>query len=112
MAKSHELPSSQGLARRRAVEIIEKMPIIAGSIVDMVHTCGKPSCRCALGDKHVSPYLGVRRKGKRVMISIPRSQEVEVREAVGAFKELSSLIDAISQDSVNGFIAKKKGGKR
>jgi len=101
---------SQGLQRSRASRIIEQQPVIAGSIVDMVHTCGKPGCRCGTGEKHVSPYLAVRRKGKRTMISIPRHMEEEIRQSVSNYKELSTLIDELSSREVNAFVARKKRG--
>jgi hypothetical protein len=104
------IPASLGDQRSRAARIIEKRSIISGSIVDMVHTCGKPGCKCADGDKHVSPYLAVRRKGKRVMLSVPRSIEVEIRQSVNNYKELITLVDAISARAINDFVAKKKRG--
>jgi hypothetical protein len=110
MAKPSAKPDTLGPKRSRAAKIIGKEPIIAGSIVEMVHTCGKPSCRCRSGDKHVSPYLCVRRKGKRTMISIPRLLEDDVREAVGFYKELSEIIEALSIHTVNQFVTKKKRG--
>ena len=111
MVKSSPRPDSQGSQRRRIAQIVEKTPIIAGSIVAMVHTCGKKGCRCADGEKHVSPYLAVRRKKKRVMISIPRSEEVEVLHATRAYKDIIAAIDAISADTVNRLVARKKRGR-
>jgi hypothetical protein len=110
MAKVIRKPDSQGLQRSRASRIIEQRAIIAGSIVDMIHTCGKPGCRCVAGEKHVSPYLAVRRKGKRTMISIPRYLEGEIRRSVCDYKELMTLIDALSTQSINAFVANKKRG--
>jgi hypothetical protein len=110
MAKVVRIPDSCGDQRSRAARIIEKNLIIAGSIVEMVHTCGKSGCKCALGDKHVSPYLAVRRKGKRSMLSIPRNIEMEVRQAVSNYKELMTLVDALSTRSINDIVAKKKRG--
>ena len=110
MAKVVQKPNSQGLQRSRASRIIEQRTIIAGSIVDMVHTCGKPGCRCERGEKHISPYLAVRRKGKRTMISIPRHLEEEIRQFVSDYKELSAIIDILSTQSINTFVDKKKRG--
>lgn len=110
MAKGISKPDTEGLQHRRIAEIIDKKAIIAGSIVDMVHTCGKKGCKCTTGEKHVSPYLATRRKGKRVMISIPRHLEVEIRQAVENYKELIELIDALSTRSINSFVLKKKRG--
>lgn len=110
MAKTVSKPDSEELQRSRAVDIIDKKPIIAGSIVEMVHTCGKPGCRCASGDKHVSPYLAIRRKGKRAMISIPRDLEGQIRQTVENYKELMELVDALSTRSIDAFVAKKKRG--
>lgn len=110
MAKIQNTPTSLGEQRRRAVRIVEQRSLIAGSIVEMVHTCGKPGCKCADGEKHLSHYLAVRRKGKRVMLSIPRIIEDEVRQAVNGYKELMTLVDAISTHAINDFVAKKKRG--
>ena len=103
-------PESLGLERRRAARIVDTKALILGSIVEMVHTCGKPGCRCADGLKHVSIYLAVRRKRKRVMISIPRSMEQEVRSAVETYKQLTTTLERISARKVNEIILKKKKG--
>jgi hypothetical protein len=110
MAKIVSKPDSEGHKRRRIAAILDQKDIIAGSIVEMVHTCGKAACHCVDGDKHISPYLAVRRNGKRAMISIPRSVEVDIRQAVDSYKELIALVDAISSRCVNDFISKKKRG--
>lgn len=109
---AHIVPShgSLGELRDRAARIITSQTIIAGSIVEMVHTCGKPGCKCASGQKHRSPYLAVRRKNKRVMISIPRSLEIDVEKSVHAYKELMKLIEALSGKSIDAFITRKKRG--
>jgi hypothetical protein len=108
LAKNISKSANIAEQRSRAARIIDKKSIIAGSIVEMVHTCGKPGCRCASGEKHVSPYLAVRRKNKRTMISIPRDQEIEIRHAVSAYKELMELIDSLSTKTIDAFVAQKK----
>jgi hypothetical protein len=110
MPKTHAVPDSETLQRKSAVQIIDKKAIILGSLVQMVHTCGKKNCHCADGLKHVSLYLAVRRNRKRVMIGIPRSLEVEVREAVDAYKQLSALLESLSAKAVNRIVEKKKRG--
>lgn len=108
MAKVISKPAIIAEQRSRAARIIVQKSIVAGSIVEMVHVCGKPTCHCASGEKHVSPYLAVRRKNKRTMISIPRNQEMQIRQSVANYKELIELIDSLSAKAIDDFIAQKK----
>jgi len=94
--RSH-LPEQERAARSKLSQLLRDKPFVAGSLVKMARTCGKPNCKCAKGDKHVSWYLAIRHKSTRKMICIPRARQQEVMEWVNTYREVTSLIAAVSQ---------------
>ena len=109
MAKSAAIPSREREARVKAVKILDSKPIICGSIVQMVHTCGKSNCRCTRGEKHVSHYLATRSGRKRKMISLPTELEMDVRQWVRNYRDVSQTLQVLSRSSLKRLMAKKKG---
>lgn len=74
----------------------------------MARTCGKAGCKCTKGDKHVSWYLAARHRGARKMICIPRQWEKDVIAWVSAYKEITKLIDLVSQQCLERFSTSAK----
>jgi hypothetical protein len=62
---------------------------LRGALVADWKTCGKPSCRCARGERH-GPYLSLRwREGGRQRRRYVRREDAEhVSAAVGAWRSL------------------------
>ena len=52
-----------------------------GGLYRQAVRCGKTSCRCARGQKHIAHYFITRRDGKLLKLHVPKSQ-------VEAFKRL------------------------
>jgi len=63
------------------------------------------------GDKHISLYLCIRYENKRKMIYIPKEWEERVRAWVEMHKEISELLEILSNASVHRLM-KGKEGKR
>ncbi len=49
----------------------EENPMRIGSLVTVRRKCGKPNCRCAEGEGHLSTYLSTKEEGKTRMVYIP-----------------------------------------
>jgi hypothetical protein len=60
-------------------------------------SCGKPTCRCARGEKHPALYLVASEGGKLRQLFIPRSLEDETRECVEAYQKIRELLEELSQ---------------
>lgn len=103
------LPEKERKARSKAAQLIHDKPLIVGGLVEMANTCGKPSCKCARGEKHRSWCVSVRHQGKRKMIHIPRACESEVFEGIKAYQSLWEQMGIISETSLERILSSRKG---
>lgn len=95
-------------ARSRLAQVLhEYAPLLRGSVVVMARACGKPSCRCARGEKHCSLYLSIKEGKSRKMIYVPPLEEVTVKDAVLVSQEVDRLLDEISACCLTRFQAEK-----
>jgi hypothetical protein len=106
----HSPLDKERTARSRLIQILHDTPFVLGSLVRMARTCGKAGCHCADGPKHrhVSLYLAIRDRGKRRMVCIPKDMEQDVSEWVDTYKEMSQLMDTISQACFKRITATKR----
>jgi hypothetical protein len=95
-------------ARSLAVQRIADAALLRGSLVQMQRTCGKKGCRCQQGKKHPALCLAIRLGGQRKMIYVPHALEETVRRWVQTGQEVDGLLDAISQQCLETFLAKKE----
>lgn len=86
-------------ALSRLHQIITESSFIRGSLVKLLHPCGKAACRCHLGRKnwHVSWYVSQSRDGKLRRKSIPRNHLEEIRQWVTRYWEARKLLDQVSE---------------
>jgi hypothetical protein len=99
-------------ARSRLAQLLHEHELIAGSVVTMARRCGKKGCHCAHGEKHVSLYISTKQGGKRRMIYVPSDLEVQVRRAVGAYRESQELVQTVSEASLARVLQKKRERKK
>ena len=97
-------------ARSQAVQRVADHALLRGSLVRMERVCGKKNCRCQKGQKHAALCLAIRLGDQRKMIYIPRDLEETVRRWVETGQEVDGLLDAISQECLETFLAKKQEG--
>lgn len=102
-----QLPPQQRQARSRLVQRCAEAPLLRGSLVRMARVCGKPGCRCAQGDKHVSLYLAIRVGAKRKMIYLPPEWEQRARAWVESAQEIDRLLELISQSCLEQLLREK-----
>ena len=84
-------------ARGRLAQLIHDGGLIRGSLVVRERTCGKPNCRCARGQKHVSLYLVVSEEGKYRQVFVPKDLEQVVRLWVENHQKARDLFEEISR---------------
>jgi len=58
--------------------LLQAAVMVEGSFVELGRKCGKPSCRCATGEKHYSKYLSRSVEGRTKLVYVPGRDEVEV----------------------------------
>jgi hypothetical protein len=95
-------------ARSQAVQRVADRALLRGSLVQMQRTCGKKGCRCQQGQKHPALCLAIRLGGRRKMIYVPHALEETVRRWVQTGQEVDGLLEAISQQCLETFLARKK----
>ena len=105
--RSHRPPAERD-ARSRLLKRCADAPLLRGSLVTMRRTCGKPGCRCAEGEKHISLYLAIRVGKRRKMIYIPVELEQRVREWVQSSQEIDRLLELVSQSCLEQLLEKKQ----
>ena len=93
--------------RSQLAKLFHDQTLLAGSLVNMARTCGKPKCKCRHGHKHVSLYLSIRQGQQRKMIYVPSSLVPAVRAAVETYQQAQRLTAQVSQACLERFLAAK-----
>jgi hypothetical protein len=68
--------------------------MLPGFVATVRIRCGKPNCRCARGDRHVTHYHVTYHSGVRSRKYVRCHKVVEVRAACEAHKELQAQLRA------------------
>lgn len=82
--------------RSRLEQLISSQGLLRGTLDERARTCGKASCKCARGEKHVSLYVVVREGGKLQHLYVPRTHEKQVRNWVERYQKALALLDEVS----------------
>jgi hypothetical protein len=65
-------------------------PLIRGSFGTRARQCGKPSCRCATGERHLAKYLAASEQGRMRQVHVPAAEEEHVRAGVERYRHFMS----------------------
>jgi hypothetical protein len=52
--------------------------LVEGSFVSLGRRCGKPTCRCATGEKHYSKFLSRSEAGRTRLVYVPSGDELDI----------------------------------
>jgi hypothetical protein len=88
---SHLRQSLDNLANeiRQIVEpFFSDKPLIKGSVYELKTKCGKPYCKCTMGELHRRMVVSASEKGKTQLRVIPIGSVVEVQGKVGRYQKL------------------------
>ena len=94
--RSH-LSDAERRLRSRIAQLVHGRWLLHGTLAPRQRTCGKPTCRCARGQLHVSLYLVRNRQGQLQQLFVPRHWEARVRQAVADYQQLQRLLDEVSE---------------
>ena len=83
--------------RSRLAKLVHGAGILRGNLSVRERTCGKPSCKCSKGEKHVSLYLVFSEEGKYRQLYVPKDLEEEVRSWVSNHQKARELLEEISR---------------
>lgn len=95
MSRSRFSPAERAL-RSRLAKLIHQEPLLRGTLTIRRITCGKPSCRCAKGERHLCLYLTCSRDGRVEQLFIPKNLEEHVRQWVENYHGVRDLLERLS----------------
>jgi hypothetical protein len=95
-------------ARSRAAQLLANEPLLRGSLVLRLHSCGKSYCRCQRGQKHPALYLYTRSGGRQLGTYIPKALHHAVRQAVDNGRRVKRLLDQVSQENLRALREQKQ----
>lgn len=107
MTHSAYLSAAGSRARSRLTSLLQSRPMMRAGLVTMARTCGKKSCKCAKGVKHVSLYLSIKVGRSRKMVYVPPALEEEVRTWAGDYREAAALWEKMLQEYLERFLKEK-----
>lgn len=95
MSRSRFSPTERAL-RSRLAKLVHQEPMLRGTLTVRRITCGKPSCRCAKGERHLCLYLTCSRDGHVEQLFIPKHLEGQVRQWVESYHGVRDLLERLS----------------
>jgi len=94
-----QFPARLRALRSKLAKLVHDEPMLRGTLSARKVTCGKPSCRCARGEKHVCLYLTCSRQGRVEQLYVPRELEEQVERWVRNYRTARELLEQISEAS-------------
>lgn len=91
------LSAAERRGRSRLAQLVHTRPLLRGTLSVRSRRCGKPNCRCARGELHVSLYLVQSHDGKPRQVYVPQEWEERIRQAVQNHQEIQGLIEELSE---------------
>ena len=106
MARTQFLPAERAV-RSKVAKLIHEEPLMRGTLSVRRLTCGKRSCRCHAGHKHVALYLSHGKEGRVHQVFVPKDAEAAVRAWVRNYASVRECLERISQMYRERLVAQK-----
>jgi len=115
MYKEPRTPQASRL-RQRKFEIIRHLPLLAdqlpGALTRSYTRCGKPTCRCASGERHPAWSLTYTVNGERHVERIPAKWAQQVRRRVRAGREFQDAVREVLAANAQLLVLERKKLKK
>jgi hypothetical protein len=95
-------------ARSRAAQILANEPLLRGTLVLRLRSCGKSYCRCQRGQRHPALYLYTRAGGRQIGTYIPKALHQAARQAVDDGRRVKRLLDQVAQENFQALVQQKQ----
>jgi hypothetical protein len=82
--------------RSRLSQMISGSGMMRGTLSTREKVCGKPTCKCARGEKHTALYLMGSKDGKQRQLFVPQALEDRVRKWLDQYRQAELLLEEIS----------------
>jgi hypothetical protein len=83
--------------RSRLAQLVSGRRFLRGTLAPRLRRCGKPNCRCARGELHLSLYLVQSHGGKPRQVFVPKEWEERIRRSVQGYQEIQQLLEELSE---------------
>ena len=90
------MSSAERDLRSRLAQCISGNGLMRGTLSVREKVCGKSTCKCARGERHVALYLMASKDGKQRQLFVPRSHEAKVRKWLEQYRQAERLLEEIS----------------
>lgn len=91
------LSAAERSRRSRLTQLVSGRRFLRGTLAPRLRRCGKPNCRCARGELHLSLYLVQSRRGKPRQVFVPKEWEERIRQSVRGYQEIQQLLEELSE---------------
>jgi hypothetical protein len=91
------MPAAERDDRSRLAQLVHQRRFLRGTLSVRSRQCGKPNCRCARGEPHVSLYLVQSHDGKPRQVFVPKPWEDRIRASVEDYQQMQQLIEELSE---------------
>ncbi len=91
------LSAGERRRRSRLTQIVSSQRFLRGTLAPRLRRCGKPNCRCARGQLHLSLYLVQSHGGQPRQVFVPKQWEQRIRQSVHGYQELQRLLEELSE---------------
>lgn len=81
--------------------------ILRGSLITFRRKCGRPGCRCAQGDLHVTPALSYSVGGVTQMVTLSEAMLPRVEAALARYHHAQAALERQVQASVAALRAER-----
>ena len=95
-------------ARSRLHFLLRDKGLLRASLLTQKTGCGKPNCRCARGEKHLSTVVEQHNKGKTRMRTVRGKEVKEVEQWIENYREAKQLLEELSEAHWQKLEAKKR----
>jgi hypothetical protein len=83
--------------RSQLAQLASGRGLLRGNLLQRRRVCGKPNCKCARGERHVSLYLVFSQGGRLRQLCVPKAWEPRVRQWVRDYHDARQLLEALSR---------------
>lgn len=91
------LPAGQRSRRSRLTQIVSSQRFLRGTLAPRLRQCGKPNCRCARGQRHLSLYVVQSHDGRLRQVFVPKEWEERIRQSVRSYQQIQQLLEELSE---------------
>ena len=92
-----QFPPAERAVRSKVAQVLHEEPLMRGTLSVRRLTCGKRSCRCHAGRKHLALYLTFGKEGRVHQVFVPKDAEAQVRAWVRNYAAVREGLERISE---------------